>query len=428
MVRARLVTGSGIKIGVLSDGVDSLAARQAAGDLGGVTVLLGQAGTGDEGTAMLEIVHDLAPGAALYFATANNGEAAFASNIQDLRAAGCDVIIDDFTYIAEGVFQDGPVAQAVSAVTASGAMFFSSAGNFGNKAQGTSETWEGDFSPGTVDDPYVFHLFGSANSDPVTAHAEVVFLQWSDPLDGSANDYDLFLADAGGNLVDFSQDVQSGTQDPFEILGEAFVGEQVFVARYSGQTRALHVGALLGGLAINTTGATWGHNAAGTAVTMAAVDAATALGGAFTGFANPVESYTLGRSAPYFLQTEGQRHHPRLRPLRNGGARCSHKVDVMAADCVATGTPGFEEFCGTSAAAPHAGAIAALALSLPVRPPATRVSGERYAERPRHLGRRLGSHRWLGHRDGAAHDQLARCRRSRSRSRTARRSWCRECR
>jgi hypothetical protein len=50
------VDGTGIKIGVLSDGVTNLAASQASGDLGPVTVLPGQAGFGDEGTAMLEIV------------------------------------------------------------------------------------------------------------------------------------------------------------------------------------------------------------------------------------------------------------------------------------------------------------------------------------------------------------------------------------
>src|SRR5215475_15709568 len=69
--RARFrVSGIGVKIGVLSDGVDSLAASIASGDLPADTeVLPGQAGVGDEGTAMLEIVHDLAPKASLAFAT-----------------------------------------------------------------------------------------------------------------------------------------------------------------------------------------------------------------------------------------------------------------------------------------------------------------------------------------------------------------------
>ncbi len=99
--------GTGIKIGVLSDGVTSLAASQALGDLGPVTVLPGQAGSGDEGTAMLEIVHDIAPGAQLFFATAFTSITSFAQNIRALRAAGCDIIIDDVFYFVETPFQDG---------------------------------------------------------------------------------------------------------------------------------------------------------------------------------------------------------------------------------------------------------------------------------------------------------------------------------
>ena len=57
----RRVTGVGMKVCALSDGVDSLAASQAAGELPAVDVLPGQAGEGDEGTAMLEIIHDIAP-------------------------------------------------------------------------------------------------------------------------------------------------------------------------------------------------------------------------------------------------------------------------------------------------------------------------------------------------------------------------------
>ncbi|MEO6259053.1 MAG: neuroendocrine convertase 1, partial [Thermoanaerobaculia bacterium] len=151
------VTGAGIKIGVLSDGVTNLAASQALGDLGPVTVLAGQTGSGDEGTAMLEIVHDLAPGAQLYFATAFNGIASFADNIRALRAAGCDIIVDDVFYYAETPFQDGQtssvisttnggtVIQAVNDVTTSGALYFSSAGNSGNLNDGTAGVWEGDF-------------------------------------------------------------------------------------------------------------------------------------------------------------------------------------------------------------------------------------------------------------------------------------------
>jgi hypothetical protein len=155
------VDGTGVKIGVLSDGVNSLAASQAAGELGAVTVLAGQAGSGDEGTAMLEIVHDLAPGAQLYFATAvpaGGSIAGFAQNIRALRTAGCDIIVDDVGYFVESPFQDGQsgssqfnsgvVAQAVKDVAASGALYFSAAANSGRADAATSGTWEGDFADG----------------------------------------------------------------------------------------------------------------------------------------------------------------------------------------------------------------------------------------------------------------------------------------
>ncbi|MSQ48489.1 MAG: hypothetical protein EXR78_08950 [Deltaproteobacteria bacterium] len=188
------VNGAGIKIGVLSDGVNTLASRQASGDLPPVvTVLAGQAGSGDEGTAMLEIVHDLAPGADLYFATAFSGQARFATNILALEAAGCDIIVDDVGYFAEPVFQDGIIAQAVNTVTAAGALYFSSAGNSGNKNDNTSGVWEGDFvaiaAPGVVGG--TAHNFGGGqNFNTITVDSPSLFtLQWSDASGASANDY-----------------------------------------------------------------------------------------------------------------------------------------------------------------------------------------------------------------------------------------------
>ena len=88
---------------------------------------------------MLEIIHDIAPNAELGFATAFDSDASFADNIRALRfEAGCDIIVDDVLYFNESPFQDGLIAQAVNAVTADGALYFSSAGNEGNVADGTS--------------------------------------------------------------------------------------------------------------------------------------------------------------------------------------------------------------------------------------------------------------------------------------------------
>jgi hypothetical protein len=92
---------------------------------------------GDEGRAMMQIIHDVAPGASVAFYTAENSEADFASGIGKLAGpvasggAGANVIVDDVGYFDEPFFQDGVVAQAVDAVVAQGVAYFSSAGNNG---------------------------------------------------------------------------------------------------------------------------------------------------------------------------------------------------------------------------------------------------------------------------------------------------------
>ena len=155
------VNGSGLKIGVLSDSVNATNAAtlaQASGDLPAtcavplvqpcLTVLQDFPGGSDEGAAMLEIIYDMAPGANLYFATADISEASFASNILALKSAGCDIIVDDVFYFDEPVFQDGIVAQAVNTVTTGGALYFSSAGNEGNVDAGTAGYYEADYVSG----------------------------------------------------------------------------------------------------------------------------------------------------------------------------------------------------------------------------------------------------------------------------------------
>ena len=150
------VDGSGITVGVMSDSFDTApgpinaADDVATGDLPGPgnpfgntqPVVVFQDWTiqpTDEGRAMAQIVHDLAPKARLGFATANGGEVNFANNIRSLaglpgaeRAVPgfkADVIVDDVVYKTEPFFQDGIIAQAVDEVAAAGVSYFSSAGN-----------------------------------------------------------------------------------------------------------------------------------------------------------------------------------------------------------------------------------------------------------------------------------------------------------
>ncbi|MDA0738933.1 MAG: hypothetical protein O2999_09525 [Nitrospirae bacterium] len=221
------VDGTGVKVGVMSDGVDNLSHLQGVGDLPtNVTVLAGQAGSGSEGTAMLEIVHDLVPGADLLFATAFNTQEQFANNILALRDAGADIIVDDVFYFAETPFIDGTVAQAVNDVTASGVLFFSSAGNSGNVNDNRAGVWEGDFKemdiPGAISHATLnsgdkAHDFGGGTAtNKITADPpNWVILWWSDLPGASTNDYDLFVLDSSGtSVLSASTSNQTGSQDP----------------------------------------------------------------------------------------------------------------------------------------------------------------------------------------------------------------------
>ncbi len=367
------LTGSGIGIGVLSNGVATLAARQASGDLPAqVAVLPGQEGSGDEGTAMLEIVHDLAPGADLYFATGFSGQAQFAANIEALCEAGADVIVDDISYYLELTFQDSIIAQGVNAATANGCYFFSSAGNSGNLNDGTSGVWEGDYVAGTPmivrgSTVGVRHDFGGGKEENAVRGAffNRAVLQWADPLGASANDYDLFLVDGDGNVLLSSTDTQDGAQDPIETFSLgffAFEGVRLVIVKVSGEARYLRLQLFPSKLEIATAGATYGHAASENTVGVGQVDVRTAggAGGIFDG----TESVTTGSS-------DGPRrlfYEPDGTPITPGnfsstGGKVLQKPDLSAASCVSTATPGFSTFCGTSAAAPHAAAIAALMLA-----------------------------------------------------------------
>lgn len=221
------VDGSGITIGVMSDSYDtnaapnSAAADIATGDLPGagnpfgntepVVVVQDSPGGTDEGRAMLQIVHDMAPKARLGFATANGGEVNFANNIRALAGFAdapntvpgfkADVIVDDIIYLNEPFFQDGIVAQAVDEVAAKGVSYFSSAGNrpatqaYDSKPRivpGTSASWENtnlDFS-GVNPALYAggFHDFAAGGDVDIAQtinfnNRSTIVFQWNEPYD-----------------------------------------------------------------------------------------------------------------------------------------------------------------------------------------------------------------------------------------------------
>ena len=161
------LTGAGITVGIISDSYDcypvyagngvpaggnagyasngfaaTAATDMSSGDLPSAVTVLAEANCmnygapvqlpfGDEGRAMMQIVHDVAPGASFAFYTAENSQADFAAGIGKLASAGAKVIVDDVGYFDEPFFQDGILAQAINAVVAKGVAYFSAAGNNG---------------------------------------------------------------------------------------------------------------------------------------------------------------------------------------------------------------------------------------------------------------------------------------------------------
>src|SRR5205807_2456078 len=175
------------------------------------------AGSGDEGTAMLEIVHDLAPGATLLFSEGLSDKLSFVDSVTCLRNAGAQVIVDDVGLFDEPFFEDGMVAQAVRTAVQAGVSYHSAAGNeaqihYGAAFQGATDASSGD----------LYHDFAASGAADTFDRMEIApgqtldcVLQWTDPSGASSNDDDLELCDLDQNpakLLEASTNVQSGAQ------------------------------------------------------------------------------------------------------------------------------------------------------------------------------------------------------------------------
>jgi subtilisin family serine protease len=414
--------GAGVTVGVLSDSFDTDASAPtgaaedvASGDLPGpgnpcghttpthVLQDFGGSEATDEGRAMAQIVHDLAPGASLGFATAFGGEFGFADNIRALANAGAKVIVDDVSYPEEPFFQEGPVGVAAGEVAANGVAYFSSAANNNLiDVEGNDiASWEApsfrdtecppemktllsaevcmDFDPGAGVDPG----FEITVSEGATL---TVDLQWDQPWNGVTTDLDAFLLDSEDKplvvdeaFVDSSEDNVGVSQRPVEVLqweNKTESSQKVRLAinrcfaacNPAADSLALPrlKFALLengGGvtateypksLETDTVGPTiFGHNGGAGVISVGAVP--------FDDNSEPEPYSSHGPVTHYFGPVSGASPAPELEQPQE-----LLKPDLVATDCglttffVPTFTPGIFRFCGTSAAAPHAAAVAAL--------------------------------------------------------------------
>jgi hypothetical protein len=427
------VSGSGVTVGVLSDSFDQATEAAAGGgpvathaaedvassDLTGAgNTCVGQGApvnvledfatseATDEGRAMLQIVHDVAPRASLAFATAFHSETSFAANIERLAkpvgegGAGAKVIVDDVSWFEEPYFQDGPIAAAVNKVTAEGAVYLSAAGNNNlfDASQREIASWEaphyrdaGTCPPavGSLEGFNGTHCmnFNSSGGTDTTFEIKVsagatltVDLQWDEPWYGVNTDLDAFLLNSNGEIVGASYEDNAGspgagaTQRPVEVLqwkngGSSAQMVRLVINRFSGGTPRLKFALLQNGGGVTETeypassgedvvGPTiFGHNGAASAISAGAINYQTT--------AHPERYSSRGPVTHYFGPVSGTTTPATALP----SAEIVSKPDIVATDCGATTFFAFFasseatwRFCGTSAAAPHAAGVAALEL------------------------------------------------------------------
>ena len=401
--REYAVDGTGITVGVMSDSYNkktgatiTAATDISTGDLppaANLNIVKDETAAGtDEGRAMMQIVHDIAPGASEAYYTAFNGEADFASGILTLAkptssgGAGARVIVDDVFYYDEPMFQDGIVAQAVNtAHDTYGASYFSAAEN-----QGTN-SYESNFNTvvnaTTPAGTGTYHDFDPSNNlnvyQQVTIPAGATFndtLEWNSPYASAS-------ANAGGTassqnslglyLVNSAQTALLASAATNRVGGDAY---QVLSYTNTGTT------ALTAYLTTKVT------NGAAPTFIKHVVDSggtiATFATNSPTSFGHPVAAGAMGTAAAAYFQTPAFNVSPAIKEgfsslggtgIRfnaNGTAKATiefrQQPAITAPDGAATtffggqdnGLDGQYHFYGTSSAAPHAAAVAALMLDL----------------------------------------------------------------
>ncbi len=233
-VKAQGINGTGVQVGVLSDSVNNLgglSTAEADGFLassGPTKVNVIQDGNlitdpenEDEGAAMLEEIHAIAPGAALSFDTVGDTQVQFAQNVTTLANNGAKVIADDIGFIDEPYFEPGVLDDSIAAAVASGDSYFSAAGNAGNDGFREASNWV------LENNQYVFNWnAGSgtvANQMQFTASVDggtLLGLEWDNAWNG---------APGSGKVVDNVQlTVTEVTPFPQILINTAFGNNNTF--------------------------------------------------------------------------------------------------------------------------------------------------------------------------------------------------------
>ncbi|WP_310517252.1 fibronectin type III domain-containing protein [Agromyces aerolatus] len=408
------VDGTGVTIGIISDSyglktdVTSPEEDVAMGVLPGpgnpcgyetpVEVLVEATSGDDEGRGMAQLVHGIAPGAKLMFASGWGGPNGMAESIIQLAEAGADIIVDDLGYASETYFQQGLISVAINEVRAQGVAYYTSAGN-ANVAGATGGPSEGlpisawqtpsfrgiacpewvqvrpgvtdydclDFDPTSVEDAY--DLLGLNG-----VYEPQLLLSWGEPINGVASSLELQVYEDGEQPELYGVGITLDPSLPNQMLPLDDVEEGVYrlvvvrdLTDRTASDPAVWLGLLTGAEGIDwrehdrSTGddivgpVTFGHPADGSGVGVAAADWRTP---------DAPESFTSpGPGTVLFEAFDPQSVQPAAAlpaPVRIQAPEITG-VDGTRTSFFGGPGDGLYRFFGTSAAAPNVAATHALA-------------------------------------------------------------------
>ena len=322
---------------------------------------------------MLQIIHDVAPKAELYFRTGYVNAYDFALGIDELVNAGCNVLVDDITYYGQPFFRDGVVAKAVDAAAANGVSYFSSAGNFSNKAyDGNFNTLPAPAGITSLNPTAVAHGFGGSDifqQIKLAKGSYTVVLQWDDDVyslggnAGATKDLDIYLTEDNGNTL-FGFNKSNIGRDPVEVLAFTVTEDNaltnIMIVSATGATNVRFKYVVFrgkNGFSIeqfdNKASTIVGHPNAAGAMSVGAVR--------YTNGTAAVEDFSS--TGGTLVTTPGglvNRNKPDFAAPNGGNNTVLGNDDVSDADL-------YPNFYGTSAAAPHAAASAALLMQARVK-------------------------------------------------------------